>query len=168
MQLKDKIAINFLEFFKTGEFDCLQLGQSKEYIINNFPDPDGFNGSFMHPRKSGDIWRYGNIELHFDKGNKLWMIFSDYINTLTGGNNLILKKWILEPPQELRLLKVIEYLNKEHIDFEKRTEKVLHQISIKLLKSNVKLSFLLEEKNQRTKFGIADPNDYVLGAFSLM
>ncbi len=166
MQLKDKIAINFLEFFKTGEFDCLQLGQSKEYIINNFPDPDGFNGSFMHPRKSGDIWRYGNIELHFDKGNKLWMIFSDYINTLNGGKNLILEKWILEKPKELTLLKVIEHLNKEQIDFEKKA--VFEQIKIKLLKSNVEISFLLEEKNQRTKFGIADPNDYVLGAFSLM
>lgn len=165
MQLKHKITINFLEFFKTGKFDCLKLGQTKEYILNNFPDPDGSPDHFMQTHKNGDIWCYGKIELHFDAENRLFLIFSDYIDTLTGGNNLILEKWILETPQELNLINVIKHLNKENIDFEKRIEKTLGQIKIKLLKSNVNLSFLSEEISE---LKIADPNNYILGAFSLM
>lgn len=164
MQLKHKITINFLEFFKTGKFDCLKLGQTKEYILNNFPDPDCFNEGIEF-LNHGSIWTYGNIELHFDAENRLFLIFSDYINTLTGGNNLILEKWILETPQELNLINVIKHLNKENIDFEKRIEKTLGQIKIKLLKSNVNLSFLSEEISE---LKIADPNNYILGAFSLM
>ena len=40
MKLKTPIEIDFLGFFKTGKFDCLKLGQSKEWILNNFPNPD--------------------------------------------------------------------------------------------------------------------------------
>lgn len=162
MQLEHKIPINFLDFFKTGKFDYLKIGQTKEYIINNFPDPDCFNKG-VEFLNHNSIWTYGNIELHFNKENKLWMIFSDYINTLNGGDNLILEKWILEKPQKLTLLKVIEHLNKEHIDFEKRTEKTINQIKIKILKSHVELYFLPDEKKKKS-----NPNVYMLNAFSLM
>ena len=66
MKLKGKINIDFEEFFTTGKFDFLKLGKTKEWILNNFPDPDGFD---EYPEiYKDDIWRYGNIELHFNNG----------------------------------------------------------------------------------------------------
>lgn len=55
MKLSHKISIIFLDFFKTGRFDCLKLGQTKEYIVHNFPDPDGFDSHFMQAHKRGYI-----------------------------------------------------------------------------------------------------------------
>lgn len=169
MQLAQKITIDLLDFFKTGRFDCLKLSQTKEYIINNFPDPDGFEEGYMNYRKHGDIWRYGNIELHFDNENKLYLIFSDYISTLNGGENLILEKWILNKSSDLTLLKVMDALNKEHIDFEKRTALQLNEIIVKLSTSKVELFFqLFEEEGETHDYKTIDPNTYKLGAFSLM
>lgn len=64
MDIKDKIKIDFLEFFKFGKFDFIKLGQTKEWILNNFPEPDSRFDSEM--LKNGcDIWTYGDIEFHF-------------------------------------------------------------------------------------------------------
>lgn len=99
MKLSDTIKIDLLEFFKTGKFDYLKLGLTKEWIINNFPDPDGMSKScYKHP-----IWRYGNIELHFHDDQTLFLIYSDYIDTLDGGKSLRLNKWILEEPEKLTM-----------------------------------------------------------------
>lgn len=79
MKLKDPIQVDLLEFFRIGKFDYLKLGQTKEWIINNFPDPDGMNtDTYESP-----IWVYGNIELHFNDDETLYLIYSDYIDTVT-------------------------------------------------------------------------------------
>lgn len=39
MILKEPIEIDFVEFFKTGKFDHLKLGQTKDWILTHFPDP---------------------------------------------------------------------------------------------------------------------------------
>ena len=101
MKLKEPIEIDFLEFFKTGQFDFLKLGQTKEWILNNFPDPDGnIDKKTLLKVKGFDIWTYGDIELHF-KNKILFLIYSDYWYEwkLEGGKNLKLKKWILRRRQ---------------------------------------------------------------------
>jgi hypothetical protein len=112
MKLPDPVKIDLLEFFRTGKFDCLKLGQTKEWILNNFPDPDEAN---LH--KDWPIWFYGNIELHFREDETLFLIYTDYIDTLEGGPSLILDKWILDEPANLRLECVIHHLNRERIGF---------------------------------------------------
>ena len=95
MKLADKIPIDLLEFIKSGRFDYIKLGQTKEWLLNNFPDPDGFAESpkmNAHP-----IWQYGNIEFHFTQG-QLTLIYSDYIDSLDGGKSLELHKWIFAEP----------------------------------------------------------------------
>lgn len=42
MKLKNKLPISFKDFFSLGEFDFLELGKSKEWIISNFSNPDAF------------------------------------------------------------------------------------------------------------------------------
>lgn len=168
MKLKEKIIIDFKEFLSTGKFDFLKHGKTKEWVINNFPDPDGFDDS---PEIYKDnIWCYGNIELHFHK-EELFLIFSDYINTLDGGPSLELKKWFLGNKETPTLLEAISELNKAHLDFEKVTRDTGEIIEIKL-KSGVKLSFLLEEKEDETsseyrkRCDFETHDNFILCAFS--
>lgn len=170
MKLKEKITIDFELFFTTGKFDFLKLGQSKEWIINNFPDPDGFD---EYPEiLKNPVWRYGNIELHFLK-DELFLIFSDYINTLDGGDSLELKKWFLEDTEKLNLSDVISILNGKHIDFRKITN-TLGQRTVSLeLNNNVSLGFSLEEKLDEDyevfleRCKSTNQNEFRLGSFSL-
>ena len=159
MNLPDPIVIDILDFFKTGRFDYLKLGQSKEWILNNFPDPDGFGmGRNVSDAK---IWFYGNIELHFTN-NELFLIFSKDIINLDGGPYLKLNKWILDQPNKLNLSYIIECLNLERIDFSKRTEHIdAEYIRLHITKSYVVLTFHNEEEIY------TDPNEFRLSAFSL-
>ncbi len=171
MKLKGKINIDFEEFFTTGKFDFLKLGKTKEWILNNFPDPDGFD---EYPEiYKDDIWRYGNIELHFNN-EELFLIFSDYINDLDGGDSLNLKKWFLENPEKLKLSDVISELNSKHVDFLKSTNKT-GQTTVNLeLESGVGLGFYLEEKSGEDydefllRCKNTNQNEFNLGSFSLM
>jgi len=162
------VLIDFKEFLSAGKFDFLKYGKTKEWVINNFPDPDGFDDS---PEiYKDDIWCYGNIELHFYK-EELHLVFSDYIDTLDCGESLELKKWFLGNKETPTLLQVISELNKEHIDFEKTTLSTGEIIEIKLA-SGVKLSFLLEEREDEShseyldRCESANHDDFTLNAFS--
>lgn len=83
MQLPRPINIDMLDFLRDGRFDCIEPGQTKEWILNNFPDPDG------KCRIADDIWLYGNIEFHFG-GGELVHIFptiSRMRNCMAGGTS---------------------------------------------------------------------------------
>jgi hypothetical protein len=90
MKLNHHITIDPLEFIRSGKFDPITLGKSKEWTLNNFADPDGqaeFPEVYEEP-----LWRYGTIEFHFN-GNALFLIFSDSIDTLSGvGSHLLNRK----------------------------------------------------------------------------
>ena len=171
MKLKEKIKIDFEDFFATGNFDFLKLGKTKDWVINNFPDPDGFA---EHPEVfKDDIWIYGNIELHFNN-DELFLIFSDYINELEGGDSLELQKWFLTDTEKLKLSDVISQLNNKHIDFQKKTNNI-GQTTVNLeLQSGVGLGFFLEEKAEEDykeflkRCKNTSQNEFRLGSFSLM
>ena len=42
MEYKNKIKVSIKDFFLDGKFDFIEIGQSKEWILNNFPKPDDF------------------------------------------------------------------------------------------------------------------------------
>lgn len=115
MKIQAKIKVSLLDFIKNGQFDYIKLGQSKEWILNNFPDPDDFSSDYLTSNYT--IWRYGNIEFHFDKSNELILIYTDYLQDLTGGESLDLDKWILEAYPKLNLAYVITKLNEQEIDY---------------------------------------------------
>lgn len=125
---------------------------------------------YKHP-----IWRYGNIELHFHDDQTLYLIYSDYIDTLDGGKSLRLNKWILNEPENLTLEYVIRHLNKEKVNF-KLEHKTLFQgfvvANIELSESKVLLGFAPEEtENDIDEFlarcKTADSNTFKLVSFSL-
>lgn len=171
MKLNERIKIDLLEFFRTGKFDYLKPGQTKQWIINNFPDPDD---KFDY---NAPIWVYGDIELHFNGEDKLFLIYSDYIDTLDGGNSLALDKWIFKEPEKLTLEYVIEHLNIERIGF-----KVVHRVFslgfitsvIEILDSKISLGFEPAEYDNEDseayllRSQTADPNKFKLVSFSLM
>ncbi|WP_378174026.1 hypothetical protein [Aquimarina sp. SS2-1] len=159
MKLKTPIEVDFLEFFKTGKFDYLKLGQTKEWIINNFPDPDGYDASFL--TEEVNIWTYGGIELHFEN-KKLYLIFSDYWyeGKLENSKQLKLNKWIFNDIGKLNLRFVLESLNTQNIDFKKKTD----TLGVLLrLNSGVELTF----ENLNDIEGL-DTNDFHLTSFGLV
>ncbi len=174
MILKDKILIDFKVFFSQGKFDFLKLSNTKKWIINNFPDPDGYSEVNDAVYKS-DIWTYGNIELHFDKEQQLFLIFSDYIKDLNGGNHLKLDKWFLEDTDNLKLSDILKYLNEEHIDYRKKTICYGGEVTVEIeLNSGVSLGFMLEEFENEdydsfiNRSKTTNQNEFEMISFSLM
>ncbi len=159
MKLKDIIEIDLLEFFKTGKFDFLKLGKSKEWVINNFPDPDYFDADFL--TKKVDIWTYGGIELIFRK-DLLYAVFSDnwYEGKLCDTNDIKLKKWIFEDTSKLNLLFVLTELNNHQIDYKKKTDKLGVLVR---LDSGIELTF----DNIEDQEGLST-NDFHMTSFSLV
>jgi hypothetical protein len=153
MKFDKKIEISIFDFFKYGKFDCITLGQTKEWISNNFPDADS-----EYQNEAFCILKYGDIEFHFHK-NILFLIFSEEFDNFNGGKNLIIDKWILEKPKELKLLNVLAKLNENDIDYEKRED----NLGIKLkLESGIELTF--ENNNDIENL---NKNHYELTTFGL-
>ena len=161
MKLSKPIEIDFLEFFKTGKFDFLKLGQTKEWVLHNFPDPDGGFDNDLLEKKEFDIWTYGDIELHFQH-EKLFLIFSDYWYEwkLEGGEYLNLKKWIFEDISKLNLQYMLQELNNQNIDYKKKTDKLGVLVR---LNSGVELTF----ENLNDEEGLSS-NEFHLSSFCLV
>ncbi|ATA67569.1 hypothetical protein CGC48_02330 [Capnocytophaga cynodegmi] len=148
--------IDLLAFCKSGEFENIKLGQTKEWILANFTEPD----SIWDNQYGQSIWTYGDIEFHFDN-EELIFIFSDNFSrkALSTGENLEINPWIFEKPKTLKLKKVMEILNTENIDFIKQTTSI--SIILKL-KSGVEFTF----ENEKDIPNL-NPNQYILSAFCL-
>jgi|JI8StandDraft_1071087.scaffolds.fasta_scaffold431877_1 hypothetical protein len=137
MGLREPIHISIYNFIMFGKFDSIKIGQTKEWILNNFPNPDD---RIVQKRGQGfDIWRYGTIEFHF-VGEELVLIFSDSIGELSGGPNVQLDKWIFEYTDKLTLLFVQNELNTHNVDYRKISSRTTSQIILRL-SSGVELMF---------------------------
>ena len=158
MTRKLPIEIDMLEFLRAGKFDCLKLGQNKEWVRNNFPDPD--SGWDVDLQSGGfDIWTYGNIELHFEK-DELFLIFSDDLRDLNGGKDLRVMRWIFDDPAKLDLAYVLHRLNEEKIDYKNQSD----ALGVVLrLASGIELTF----ENMHDAEGLS-PNDYSMTSFGLV
>lgn len=163
MKFNHKIIIDMLEFLKTGKFDYLEIGQTQEWMLNNFPDPDFMSeqGSLTY---GNDIWMYGKVELHFFDG-KLLTIWSDHFQDryyqgkkFNLGEHITVKPWIFRHPKKLTLDYVMRKFVKVGIDFDKRTTP--YSIDL-VLKSGVKLLFQNPNDSKHR-----NPNRYLMTAFA--
>ncbi|MCJ8281604.1 MAG: hypothetical protein MJK14_17535 [Rivularia sp. ALOHA_DT_140] len=156
MKLNHKIKINLEEFITLGKFDFIKIGQTKEWILNNFPEPDDFGGG-----KSIDdatIWRYGNIEFHFIE-DKLEMIFCDYIQDMIGGDSLELNVSFLHKLKNLTFDSISKKMMSLKVNYSVRHELSLDQVILKVAQSNIYMAFY------RMNHEINDPNNFLLFAF---
>lgn len=79
---------------------------------------------------------------------KLFLICSEYVNELEGGQSINLNTWILSGLNTLTLQFVIEHLNNERIDFTKFNDKISEDyIRIHLTDSQIQLTFIGEDDN---------------------
>ncbi len=156
MKLNRPIEINLKDFFLEGKFDYIKPGKTKEWILNNFPDPD--DDSDMGHKLS--IWRYIPIEFHFD-GEELFTIWCDYLIDIEDNEKLVFDKWILEKPQEeLTLPYVLSVLNTEKCNYLVKFNNY-GSVIVRIKKSGVCLWFNNPEDEE------IDTNKYLLFAFGL-
>ena len=155
VKLNHKIQINLEEFITLGKFYFIKIGQNKEWILNNFPEPDDFGGG-----KSIDdatIWRYGNIEFHFIK-DKLEMIFCDYIQDINGGDSLELDISLLHNLKNLTFDSISKKLTSLKVNYSVQHELSLNQVFLKVTESNIEMRFDGMDNE------INHPNDFILFA----
>ena len=171
MKLSNPIQIDLKEIIVEGKFDYLKPGRSKEWVLNNFPHPDGYLESQMEIKD--DVWLYGNIELHFHE-NELMMVYSDYLDQLTGGPSIQLNKRFLSNDQPVKLKSFIEILNEWQVDFSKhKRESSDSYVEIRILKTGLGCTFILPELEDENhsdydkRAETADHNDFEWAAFSL-
>ncbi len=116
-----KVDIDFIEFIKTGKFGFIKLGETKTEIINQgFSPEDWLNGE---TKESSRVWRYGNIELHFDNKNKLSGIFTDYVSNIDFGESISISNWwiLSNDKASPNLLTTITELNSLNLNYSKTT-----------------------------------------------
>ncbi len=151
--MKNKIEINFKKFFLNGEFEYIKLGATKEWIKNNFPEPDD-----IWNKNKFSIWRYNGIEFHFEN-EKLFLIFCDYLENIISNENINIDKWFLEDDNDLTTICVTKILLNEKVNFKVLNDKKLDTIKIIIEQSGVELHFETLD---------SDSENYYLTAFSLI
>ena len=87
----------------------MKLGMNREEVKGFLGAPDDVGGtSRKYPEPS--IWKYGDIELHFDLGgaDALFLIHCDDFGVPSGGRSIDLDPWIirrtLSPPEAAKHL----------------------------------------------------------------
>lgn len=158
MKLDKPIDIDLKKFILDGDFDFIRLGQTKEWIINNFPNPDNDSNEDLN----FSIWEYGSIEFHFD-GDKLFLIWCDNLSHLDECITLKIDKWIFEDLSKLTLRNVLSILNTEQSNYSIKFNQQLHNTVVKIRKSGVTLWFEnIENWEDSTR-----PDIYCLVGFGL-
>ncbi len=155
MRFNHKIKINLQEFITLGKFDCIEIGQTKEWILHNFPDPDDIMAG-----KSVDnsaIWRYGNIEFHFIE-DKLGMIFCDYIRDMDGGDSLDLDASFFHNLNSLTFSSISNKLTSLQVNYSIEHKLLFNQVILKVSEKNFNMTF------EKINHEINDPNNFLIFA----
>lgn len=155
MKLSHPIDISFRELVLKGKFDFVEPGQTKEWLEQNFADPDSKSdmghGFF--------IWLYGNLEFHFE-GDRLFMLWCDYLDDINLGEAIRFDKWILENAAAQSASAVFNLLIGEGADLQVRRQSPT-TLLLHVNRSGVTLWFEADDDKP------GEPKDYRLRAFSL-
>ena len=151
----NKVTIDLFDFIKSGKFDCIKIGQTREWILNNFPNPDGFNDGGNWRNGEFEIFTYGDFELHFSN-DILFLIFADFAGEFDPGKSLLFSnKWFFEKDtSQLNVSFVINELIAKRINFSTTINKKLFSVTLKIDKIEIQF-----ESDEST-----DPLDYIFSA----
>ena len=159
IELKNPIDVSLRDLILNEHFECARLGVSKEWLSKNFPEPDNYMAD--ETAETSNIWQYGNLEFHFHE-DILYMIFTDYVESVDGGPKLNLDSWNLKSGQPTYFLDWIQLLTQEQRDFKIIQKPIIDQTHIVLKDENEgpKLSFVWlddcknsPKKNKNPKLG---------------
>ena len=150
--------IDMADFLKTGKFDCIKIGQAKQWILENFPNPDSDTDAGC----AQSICTYGKIDFHFNQ-EVLFSIWCNHLEGLHAGRKTRLThKWIFDDLTESSLRQVTEVINNKQMDYRIKHYHSMGNTTMILRKSQVRLHF-----EPASSDGINAVNDYRLSAFSL-
>ena len=86
------IHASMLELARTGDLGSLRSGMTREELRELLGAPPVWGTQQAEDR--ADIWRYGDIEYHFDN-LAVSFIFSDHENLTDGGPTLKIDPWVV-------------------------------------------------------------------------
>lgn len=155
MKQKVPIHINLKDFFLKETFDIIKVGQTKKWILANFPEPD----DDTNMGNDFSIMRYGWIELHFDR-DTLFLIWCDSLPFIKNNDRIIYNKWIVDDLEKMTLEETQKILNTEKANYLIKFDTDHQHCILKIKPSGVKLWFkqnINEVDNQ--------VNDFKLFAF---
>lgn len=158
MTFNHPIPVSLRDFICSGKFDCIKPGQTKEWIISNFPDPDDFAPEFLS--REYPIWTYGDFEFHFNKQNELFLLFTERLDTLEAGESITLDKWFLTDYSGMTLDFILAKLNNEELDYHKTSDRFSVVVQVK---SGVKFTFAKDPVT-----GYSSENTLLLTSLSLI
>lgn len=130
---KNPLSVSFKGLILQEKFECVKLGATKEWLSRNFPEPDGYLSD--ETAETSNVWRYGNLEFHFYK-DILYMIFTDYVESVDGGPKLDLDPWILKSDEPSFFMDWVQLLNRENRDFKAVQKPDINQTHIILRDEN--------------------------------
>ncbi|MDH7447604.1 hypothetical protein [Aquimarina sp. 2201CG14-23] len=155
MKINNPIHIHLKDFFLKEQFDIIKVGQTKEWILNNFPEPDDDTDM----GNGFSIIRYGWIELHFDL-DKLFLIWCDSLPYIEDSDRIKYDKWMLTNLDELTLEQTQKRLNSESVNYLVKFNTEERHVIVKIKYSGVKLWFHPETEKMND-----ETNKYKLFAF---
>ncbi|WP_242394709.1 hypothetical protein [Anaeromyxobacter oryzisoli] len=88
------VRISLKELLLTGRFGPVELGMARAAVAAALGPPDD-EGYFR--KRVAQVWKYGSIELHFDRDDAVFLIHSDddSLDAPQGGRNVDLDPWII-------------------------------------------------------------------------
>lgn len=137
MKLSHPIEIDLDAFLYEGKFDHVLIGATKDWLSENFIDPDGYD---LDAAASASIWTFGNIEFHFG-GARLIRIFSDSGASLDGGRGLRVSKGLLSRDPAVRLAEAVAEILRKRVDFRTHHLEATGQVVLRVERSGVELCF---------------------------
>lgn len=87
-------GVDVERFLRTGAFGPIRLGLTEDEVRALLGDPDATGGTSRRQR-TPKIWKYGDVELHFDDQRRVQLVFFDDFDVPSGGRALTFDPWIL-------------------------------------------------------------------------
>ena len=129
--------VEMKSFLASGVFGQISFPVSRQTIAALLGEPDEWTTE--QPRSKASIWKYANVEFHFEsRSDAAWLIYADDLASFTGNSALVLDEWIIR--EQLRLEEAESALLQEGISYQRIPNPVLETVDL-ITASNVTLRF---------------------------
>lgn len=88
------VSVSLRDWLETGLFGPLRFGMPRTRVQELLGQP---TDTSARPTKNPTptIWKYGDIELHFDAEGSLSLVYLDHFYVPSGGGALVLDPWVV-------------------------------------------------------------------------
>jgi hypothetical protein len=85
---------SFETFARTGRLGGVGLGDTRAALALRLGKPTDWLA--RRPMPESGLWKYGDVEFHFDDDDRVWLIHCDnYTDAPQGGGGLLLDPWVV-------------------------------------------------------------------------